>query len=231
MFQDIGAPSPAAASLPWHQVWAKALTPSEQSYQELISDPNATPTRAYTWVAVSSLIGGALSVLLSGLFQLLFGAAASGSSEELGVAVGSGASVLLIQLFCVVPVVVVFSVLGLMISAAIMQWIAGALGGTGTYAKLVYAFGAYVAPLTLISGLIGAIPIVNCLAFPLGIYGIVLNVTAIKAVNQFGWGKAVASSLIIVVGVLVFVACATIVLLALLGPAIGNVFSNVIEGI
>ena len=109
--------------------------------------------------------------------------------------------------------------------------VAGALGGTGSYSKLAFAFAAYLAPLSVISSVLGLIPYVNCLAFPLGIYGIVLNVTAVKAVNQLSWGKAIAASVVILAGVVIGVACLTIVILALLGPAIGNVFSNIIQEI
>ena len=105
------------------------------------------------------------------------------------------------------------------------------LGGTGTYAKLAYAFAAYLAPLTLVSSFISAIPLVNCLTLPIAIYGIVLNVIAVKAVHQFGWGKALASSVLVFAGILLVVAVGVIVILALLGPAIGTVFSNIVEGI
>jgi hypothetical protein len=125
-------------------------------------------------------------------------------------------------------------VLGLMISAGLTQLIASALGGTGSYSKLVYAFATYSAPLAIISSIVGSIPYVNYLAFPLSIYGMVLNVIAVKAVNQFGWGKAIASSWLILASILlvvVLVAVMVIAILTLLGPIIGSVFSGIIQGL
>ena len=49
-----------------------------------------------------------------------------------------------------------------------------------------------------------------------------------KIIGGIGIGVGV---LVAIVLLCILVACGTIVLLALLGPAIGNVFSNIIEGI
>ena len=49
---------------------------------------------------------------------------------------------------------------------------------------------------------------------------------AVKAVNQFGWGKAIASSVLPLA--LILVPVAVIAILLLLGPVIGNVFSNIV---
>ncbi len=221
------AASQPSGSFSWIQVWTNALTrPSVATFEELVRDPKATSGRAYAWVFITALIGSGFSVLIE---LALAGISGSASSAESGAIATLGGSIM--RLVCAVPVIAVLSVLGLMISAGITQLIASAIGGTGTYSKLVYAFAAYLAPLALITGVLGAIPYVNCLTFPLGLYSIVLNVTAVKAVHQFGWGKAVASSILILAGILVVVAVVIIVILALLGPAIGSVFSNIIRDI
>ncbi|MDD5466364.1 MAG: hypothetical protein PHS96_01020 [Anaerolineales bacterium] len=74
-----------------------------------------------------------------------------------------------------------------------------------------------------------AIPLVNCLALPLGLYGLVLNVIAIKAVNQFSYGKAIATLALIILGVLMVSAFIAAIVFVTLAPAVGNVFSNIIE--
>jgi hypothetical protein len=200
------------------------------TFEGIANDPNATTSRAYTWVAVSALIGYVISVV----FQIMLGTGSSLLSQP-GRAGAAGAAGVagfgLTTLICCAPVVVVLSVLGLMISAGITQLIASALGGTGTYSKLVYAIAAYIAPLTIVSTVLGSIPLINCLDYLIGIYGIVLNVIAVKAVHQFGWGKAIASSFLILAAILFFVAIVVIVILALLGPAIGNIFSNIVLNI
>jgi len=219
--------SPGGASLSWPQVWMRALTqPSVVTYEELIRDPGARPGRAYIWVVVASLIE--FFVVMLGQLALVgsFGGDLQDALPMIGLL---GSSVLI----CGAPIVAVLSLLALMISAGISQLVAGALGGIGTYSRLVYAIAAYLAPLSIITSVLGLIPFLGvCLIFPLGIYAIVLNVIAIKAVNQFDWGKAILSSAAIlgmILGIAVVLAAVVILILALLGPAVGNVFSNIIE--
>jgi hypothetical protein len=94
------------------------------------------------------------------------------------------------------------------------------LGGTGTYTELVYGWAASIPPLALIIGTLGSIPNVYAVALNVGggLYGSVLQVTAIKAVHHFSWGRAIASVFLIPVAV-VLVAVAVIVFLTLVGTA------------
>jgi hypothetical protein len=89
---------------------------------------------------------------------------------------------------------------------------------------------APTAPLSIVSGVVGAIPFVNlCLGVPLLIYGIILNVISVNAVNKFGWGKSIIAALIIPIVALLIVPCAVIAVLTLLGPQIGDVFSQIVR--
>jgi len=209
-------------SFSWSETWTKALTqPLEASYEEISNDPNASPRKAYTWIFVSSLIGYTIFMLMSSLF----------GTNAIGTGGGAAFGSLIGFVLCGAPIGGLFAVLGIMISSGITQAIASALGGVGTYSKLVYAVAAYTAPIALISFLLNIIPYVNCLSIPLGVYAIYLNITAVKAVNKFSWGKAIASSVLILALLLVIVAVVVIVILALLGPAIGNVFSDILTEI
>ena len=209
--------SQVGETLSWKEVWISAITqPSTATYERILQDPKSSANRAYGWVFISSLAGGAIGILISNIMP--------GESE-----IYPGFSHIASTL-CL-PVLAVISVIGLAISAGITQLVASALGGTGTYSKLVYAWAAYLAPLGFISSVIASIPLVNILGFPLVIYGMVLNVIAVKAVHQFGWGRAIASSVLILVGITVLVAVFVILVLVILGPAIGNVFSNIIQGL
>ena len=67
------------------------------------------------------------------------------------------------------------------------------------------------------------------ISFIVGIYGLVLNVMAVKAVHQFDWGRSIASSAVIWVGLLCCASVVIIVILTLMGPAIGNVFSGILN--
>lgn len=219
MSEELGnlSNSQVGETLSWKEVWISAITkPSTETYERILQDPKSSANRAYGWVFISSLVGGAIGILISSIIP---------GENELYPGLG-----LVTSMLCL-PVLAAISVIGLAISSGITQLVASALGGTGTYSKLVYAWAAYLAPIGFISSVIASIPLVNILGFPLVIYGMVLNVIAVKAVHQFGWGRAVASSVLILVGILVFVACAVIIALAVVGPAVGNVFSNIIQGI
>ena len=229
MSQEFVSPPPmqSAASQPWNEVWISAITkPSVETFEDFIRYPDATANRGYKWIFIVGLVASILSFLISFAITSLFG---GGSSDPYSLTSLFGGTFFLI--ICMAPLTAILGVVGLMISAGITHFFASALGGTGTYSKLAYAFAAYYAPLSIVTSLLGAVPYLNLLAIPLGLYGIVLNVIANKAVNQFSWGKAIASSVVIIAGILLLVAVCMIVVLALLGPAIGNVFSNIITDI
>ena len=210
-------PIVTGTSYSWSEVWVKALTsPYVDTYEDILLDPQATAQRAYIWTSVSYFI----AIVLTLAVQSLFGSELSrGLYGDLGIGF----------LICFPPVAVVLWIIGFTLYIGLIQGIASVLGGTGSFSKLAYAFAAYYSPLMIISAIIGSIPFVNCLSLPLGIYGLVLNVTAVKAVNGFGWGRAIVASFALLAVVLVLVMC--IVVLALLGPGIEGVFQNIIDSI
>jgi hypothetical protein len=186
----------------------------------------ASASKAYTWVLITSFISYVITIGLSFLLDAFLGTT---GIEQFGFLESITSSILLVM--CCAPVLSLVAVLALALNAGISQFVAGLLGGTGTYNELAYAFGAYQAPLTLITSAISVIPYLNCLGIFIGLYGIVLNITAIKAVNKFDWARAIMSSVVVIVGIFSFVAVIVIIVLALLGPAIGTVFSNIIMDI
>jgi hypothetical protein len=240
MSQEFGTPStsPLVSSPSWSEVWINALTrPSVATFEGFVQDPNATDRRAYTWVFVSSLTSFAIPVVLSTLLVAVLGTDMQG-----GLWWAKYWSMLMASICA--PFGAAFTLIVFVIIAGITQLIAGALGGTGTYSKLVYAFAAYMAPLTLIQltlihSVLSPMPLITYLPYPLRsiclprvllvvtptlwIYGIVLNVIAVKAVHKFGWGKAIASSLVFV-GILVLVACVVIGILYCVALFVGNLF-------
>jgi hypothetical protein len=226
MSEYLDRPNNEYETYSWHVVWLKALTqPSVDTYERLIRDPNASANKAYGWVFICSTIAFVISYLIGLAFGNPFDTTSIGGLDS-----GPLFGFSIIWLACCAPLIGLLAVLGFALSAGLTQLIARILGGTGSYSELVYAYAAYYAPLLIITSLIYAIPIVNlCLSIPLGIYSLVLFVIAINAVNHLGWGKAIASVIIIPVLIAVFVACSVIVILALLGPQIGDVFSEIIR--
>ena len=215
---NFNTPPSAPPGLSWSQTWIKALTqPSVQSYEEIASDTPPSNNRAYAWVFVAILISALINALQSAVFPR--------TVVVQGVPYQQGFSIL--SVICS-PVAGIVGVLGFAIFIAITQAIAGALGGTGSYPRLLYTVAAYSAPFTILTSIIALIPIVNYLNAVLGIYGFVLSIQAVRAVNQFGVGKAILSSCVIWILVAVVFA---VVFLAIVGPAISNVYSNMIQGL
>lgn len=215
MTEDMENTSPQAAQS-WSETWIKAVTqPSEEAYQEIINDPGASTKKANLWVFLAALAGAVISSLLGSMF----------GSSLLGGQAGVGFAGLFGALICAGPIAGALAVLGLAISSGIIQLIANALGGEGTRQQLVYGMAAFLAPISLVSTVISGIPLLRILSFLLSIYGMVLTVIAVKAVNKLDWGKSVVASLGLLL-VIVLIAGFVIMVLALLGPAIGNVYNN-----
>jgi hypothetical protein len=200
--------------------------PSVETFEDIVADPNASASKAYTWVLITSFLSYVITLGISFMLDAFLGTT---GIEQFGFVESITSSILLV--LCCAPILSLVAVLALILNAGISQFVAGLLGGTGTYNELAYAFGAYQAPLTLITSAISVIPYLNCLGIIFGLYAIVLNITAIKAVNKFDWARAIMSSVVVLIGIFSFVAVIVIIVLALLGPAIGSVFSNIIMDI
>jgi Yip1 domain len=206
------APTPSSGgSKSFFQVWLDALTkPNEQTFADMASSPNAKAMTAYIWVFVTSLIELFFSFLING-------AVLRRTLEQQGVAgslPGGGVGIALIGAVCGGPIFAVVVTIFFAIIAALIQWIAKMFGGKGTNDQLTYCFGAIAAPFYLISTvfvLLGAIPFVGlCFRIILGLAGLyilVLEIMAVKGVNQFGWGQAIGSVLIPIAALFLVCCC------------------------
>jgi hypothetical protein len=213
----------SSASRSIFQVWIDALTkPTEANYASIVEEPGVSAGKAFLWVFLAATISFPISLLEQitfGGFSRLLSAGQGESIRRLG---GS-----LIYLVIGAPVFGIFAVIGLIIAGAVTQWIAGMLGGKGTFTKLVYAVAAYSAPFSLIAGVLGGIPFVNFCIGIAGLYTIFLEIVAVKAVNRFDWGKAVIAALAVPVIFTIVCCCLGFVLSAVLGPIVGNVLSQI----
>ena len=199
MTEAPGSELHAAASpdMGWSRAWITAATqPNLASYEALADDPSASVRKAFAWVFVSGLMAYSLAIVVQlALFPARLGGLEQSAQIDLGTM-----SIAVILLLCFVPLAAVMAPLGLMLSAAIQQFVAGALGGQGSFSRLYYVMGAYTAPITLITTLLSAIPVLGaCVAGAVGLYALFLNALALKAVNRFGWGSAVLSMLVPVI--------------------------------
>jgi hypothetical protein len=194
--------------------------PSEQTFADMAASPDAAPGKAYLWVFLAGMVSAFFTAVVQGI------ALAMMDEPEF-------ATSYLIGMFCFIPLAGGASVLGLMISAWLVQLVAGMFKGVGTYAQLAYAFGAIWTPLTLISSVLSifyAIPFLALCLWPisilLAIYFLVLQVIAVKGLNRFGWGEAVGSVLILPLLAIVC-SCLVGVAVALLGMSVGDEFSQI----
>lgn len=243
-FNSAPTPQPSGAA-GWLPVWIKAVTkPTEQTFVDITSHPDASSKTAYIWV----FIAGTVSAIIQAFGTAIRAAVGAGSQlqqipgleqylpETTGG--GGGVGIALVSGLCASPVAGLLSIVFFALFVAIIQWVAKLFGGAGSYEKLLYAFAAITVPFTLVSSLfvlLGAIPFVGIctgiLSLGLSIYSIVLQVTAVKAVNRFGWGQA-AGSVFLPGLVLIFVcACIVGISLMLLGPMIGDAFNNINQGL
>ncbi len=225
------APMMPAGPTSFFQTWIPALTkPNEQTYASIAASPNAKATTAYLWVFLSSLVASLITLIVQGA-TLRERLAASGVGAD---RLGSGIGAILITLLCGTPIFAVIGTLFFAIGVAIVQWIAKMFGGKGTNDQLAYAFASISVPYSLISSvfiLLSAIPFVGfCFRIILGLAGlyiIVLEIMAVKGVNQFGWGQAIGSLFIPILVVGLLCCCLLAVLGAAMGPMIGNIFSTI----
>jgi len=209
MNDQMNAPMSSApgGATPIFQVWINALTkPNEQTYTDIANSANAKATTAYLWVFISSLVASFLSLIVQG-------AVLRTQLSQIGDGqLGSGFIGIAITLLCGAPIFAIIGTIVFAIFTALIQWIAKLFGGKGTNDQLAYAFAAISVPYTLISGifvLLSAIPFVG-LCFRLilvlaGLYILFLEITAVKAVNQLGWGQAAGS--VLIPGASLFLVC------------------------
>ncbi len=214
----------------WFSVWMAAVTkPNEQTFVDMANSGNAKATTAYIWVFIGSLV----SFFLASLVQ---GAAMRQIMQQYGVdgQAGGGIGTTLITAICGAPIAAVISVVVFAVVVAIVQFIAKMFGGKGTFDQLAYALAAISTPFVLISGvltLLSAIPLVglcfSVVSLIAGLYVLVLQVIAVKAVNQFGWGQAAGSLLLPFIVLCCCLSVGVIGVMQMLGPQISETFNQI----
>ncbi len=224
----------AGESSPSHEVWIGVLTrPSENTFREYLNrDRPAQLQRAFLWISVAAVLGTILSFLISSLIGTgpftQFPTDQFGAFEPADLGFGG----LILGLICLVPLAAILAPLFFGIYAGIVQLIARLLGGAGSFQEMAYAMAAYSAPLAVISNFLSAIPVIVCLTVPLGIYGFVLNVIAVKAVHRLDWVRSGIAALAVPVLVFLLAICVFVLAVAglvAMGPEIGDVFSEVLR--
>ena len=178
----------------WYDVWLSALFhPSVVTFEDIASGPKATWRRAYTWVFCSHVAGYGIGLVLNSIFtgvklenpiDILLGEDPQGILNAFGI------------------------LIGFIVSSIIAYWVARVLGGTASYSELAITFAAIHAPMGFIVDILAQIPIPNYLySYLAPLYSTVLEVIAVKAVYQFGWGKATATVVLRLVAFVTILIC------------------------
>ena len=226
LMADIDPPVSQGAFPVWKKVFTK---PNVQTFVEITSHPEAKAKAAYLWV----FLAGTLSGLINGITRLVLTLAGlQQAAPDLGQLPASAAFRFggVLGVVCGAPLAGVFSVIGFAIGVAIVQATARFFGGQGTFGKLAYAFAAIAVPFSIISALmvpLNAVPFVAFCTLPvlllLGLYTLFLEVTAIKAVHQCGWGEAAAILFLPAVLIVMLCGVAFLGLMKMAGPSINDI--------
>lgn len=223
------SPEPSGFS-GWFSTWMDAVTkPNEQTFAAMAASPNAKMSTAFLWVFLGSLVNFFVATLMQGVIMARFAHQfdLDGLPRTL---MGGG----FLSVVCGAPIGAITSVVFFALFTGVVQWVAKMFGGKGTFEQLAYVFAAISLPVTLVSSLLtllAAIPYFGAcfglLGLVLAIYVIVLEVTAIKGVNQFGWGEAVGAFFL--PGIVLFCCMAAVIagLVSLLIPVIRDVVPQI----
>ena len=187
--------------------WITALShPTSEHYNLLAHNPNANAWRPTLWLLVSGLLAGLLG---SGAQYL------SHQAELRNLSVNE----LLLQLGPWLIGLMLSSLIGFIVIVTIQHLIAVRLGGKGTFGQQAYVVGAITAPLLVLTVILASPPIVNVIAPLIVLFGALMVINALRAVYGFGWLRALLSSFVVWLIVLVALLAA---IFYVLGPRIGD---------
>lgn len=171
------APQPIKSTgFAWYSIWWMALTrPGFRSYTLILNDSFANATRACWWVFTATVMVKLISMFTAGV--------ANANVQHLP---GEETSLWLAVIIGVasIPFAGGGSVLAMLLGSLFANLSAKIFGGTGTFGSTVYLTAAYVAPISIIAGIVSMVPIVAFLFIPLGLYVFRLQVAVIQAAHR-----------------------------------------------
>ncbi len=206
----------------WVQTWLNVVTkPGEPAFEEERTRPYANLTTALIWVSMIAVITGLVSWVGSRIavsqFQSMGGLEGilgqmglpAETLEQLpegmpfaGPVFGVGGLIMSI----------LFSIVGFLLLAGVIQLSARLFGGTGNFSKFTFLLAAIFVPIALAASLVSLVPFLGgCVAAILWIYELVLAHFAARVEHKLSPGKAVMAvllPLIVLIGGLICVVVA-----------------------
>lgn len=205
MLSKLSKPKPVGRSHAFYEAWmAVLLTLDVEAYADVLDDPEAGAGRAFEWIAYAGIISGLVipfSFLVNPQFKELM------DMPQFKSLVGntSMTTIIIVLALSMALLTPLFSIIGLAISAAIQNILAISFGGNGNFGRTAYALAAYLAPVAILTAVLGIIPTLGqCLTSLLGIYNIVLNVRALRAAHSLSLGSAIGVMLAPTVIIFIF---------------------------
>jgi hypothetical protein len=189
--------------------------PSVYSFDQILADPQMSASRPFLWIAIIWVTASVVSVI-----------SGSAQAQEYGTINSWG---LLILLLVIEPL---YGVINLVVGCGINHVIACLLGGSGTYTRMLYAYGSVQAPTILVASVL-SIPLglavglgsqnegfgflsLCIIPFTLGlsVYSFYLRVMAIMAAEKMdGWRSFLTT---ILPGVIIFTIAIILIILIMI---------------
>ncbi len=210
-------------------LWLKVTQMTEDFFAQEAPRASASNTMISILImAVVTAILSAISALISMGIQQVMGTSVYDQDTFF---IGMGGAVV-----CSLCGGLLGTVIGFYLSNGLTYLGARVFGGDGDYGTQTYLQSLFCVPIGIVTSavmLINVIPIAGpCIggiaALALAICAIILNVRTIKVLHNLTTGKAVAAVFVPILIVSVMMACIFIVMLVLMGPAIGEIFDEII---
>jgi hypothetical protein len=94
------------------------------------------------------------------------------------------------------------------------------LGGQGSFSRYAYITAAFAAPLSILSSIIGMIPVVSCLTIGVSIYQIILSYHATMVEMRLSSGKALLVVLLPLIVLILIFGCLAMSVIGIIFAAI-----------
>jgi len=212
-------------------LWVKVTQMTEAFFAE------EAPRASGSNVLISLLILAVITTIFSVISSLVGGgilAALTPPEVRQDLALGVGQNV-----FSSICSGIVGTLVGFYISNGLVYIGARIFGGSGSYGTQTYLQSLFFVPIGIVSAVVSlvyAIPVAGlCIGLVVGlalsIYGLILSVRVVKVVHNLATGQAVAAILVPVLVVTVAVACLVIMGLVILGPAIAEIFEDIVNNL
>jgi len=236
-FPTHGGPPAETSPRPFGEVpplWLKIFHMTEEFFA--LEAPRARGSNVLISVLILAVVSAVLSAISAGISTLIGGSQMAGLPSEYQETFAASAGGMVVCSLCGG---LIGTLLSFYLSNAVVYLGARIFGGSGDFGTQAYLQSLFVVPVGIVTSflsLVYVIPFVGpCLGglamLAVAIYAVVLNVRAVKVAHDLTTGKAVAAIFVPVLVVTVVLACIVIAMLAVLGPAIGNVFSDIVNNL